>query len=434
MKAKPLIMAVKDLVHFNGRQRRAMLGDVHWKRRTHFVHEALGLPNPDLAYYAHKRDLCVVVKPTSRCDAGCIHCSSYREHTKADMDEKVLGKMYAVLFSYARRHHIKVINFTWHGGEPTILGKRFYEKAWSMAGNVPDIHIIHKMQTHLCTLDDEWMALFKKYRIQVGSSIDPIDPGMRIYRGRSMFSRVMKHFAMATEGDLGLGFVYVVSPRNRDRVGDFYNFIKNLASRAKAPIAFKINPLYASGRASFEQDPSLLISARAYGQYLIEFWNLLKHDKARLRVSPYVEWVNRMGMSCEHSGGCCEHFLTIDGSGDVYNCGRYFDLGHVYGNIFDSPMDAILMNAERISLFDRETGLKTGSCRNCLAWDFCHGGCPYFAEVYHGDRLGKDPFCEAYKMLFYETDILKHIKKRRHNEYPPEVNVPLGEWEKIPRL
>jgi uncharacterized protein len=416
MHEKPSIIGINDLVNLDTRQRRRLLGDTHWEKRTRFMHDDLSYLDPGLAYYAHKEDLCVVVKPTSNCDAGCLHCSSYREHDKQMMDEKTLYKMYDVIFSYARRYHINLLTFTWHGGEPTILGKRFYKKAWSSLANIKDIHVINKLQTHLCNLDEEWIALIKKYGVQVGSSVDPIDQGIRLFRGRSMFPQVMKNFARATDQGLGIGFVYVVSPRNMNRVGDFYTFIKNLTARAKAPVAYKINQLYASGRASFSRNPALLISAEQYGRFLIEFWNLIKNDRSQPHVSPFTEWINRRGMSCEHAGGCCEHFLTIDGAGDVYNCGRYFDYGSSLGNIFKAPLEKILMNSRRISLFERGAKLMSNQCRGCLAWDFCHGGCPYFAELYYSDPQEKDPFCESYRMLFYETDILSSIKPKVGNE------------------
>ena len=68
----------------------------------------------------------------------------------------------------------EIVSFSWHGGEPTLLGVDFFRKAVELQKkHVPgDKKIINGIQTNGTTLDEEWCEFFAKETFYVGLSLD----------------------------------------------------------------------------------------------------------------------------------------------------------------------------------------------------------------------------------------------------------------------
>jgi uncharacterized protein len=417
----PHVLHICDLVNDQPQSGHELIGEREWRRRSAFLlHKGTRTHNGQLGYFAHRSDMCLVVKGTNLCDAGCTYCSSYKDYRVPDMGPDVRDAMYQAVHQYARANGVRVVTYHWHGGEPTLLGKEFYREAWDATDGIRDLQVAHRFQSHLCTLDDEWIDLFKQYRVQVGSSVNPVDEGMRRWRGGPMLPALMKSVALAAQHGLGLGFVFIASPTNFHRVDEVYQFFENLSRASRAPIAFKVNQLYASGKASFDRDASLPIRPYDYGTFLIELWNRAWAGGLANRISPFREWFQRTGLPCELGGECAAHFACVDGAGNVFHCGRYFDLGKSYGNLLDSDLPSVLLHRERLELLERSKRLRETHCRRCEVWEFCHGGCPYFAQVYFGDKMREDPFCASYRRLFEETSILDVLHRYHRGRARPK--------------
>ena len=71
-----------------------------------------------------------------------------------------------VLENYIKQHIEiypgNVINFSWHGGEPTILGLEYFQKIVSLQRKYKPLNkrIINGIQTNGTLLDDDWCKFF----------------------------------------------------------------------------------------------------------------------------------------------------------------------------------------------------------------------------------------------------------------------------------
>jgi len=111
----------------------------------------------------------------SRCNLSCRYCFYLRKGelypgSRFRMTDEVLGE-------YIRQtidaHILPEVTFAWQGGEPTILGLDFFEKAISLQEKYrrPGMLIQNTIQTNCTLLDDEWCDFFRKNRFLVGISI-----------------------------------------------------------------------------------------------------------------------------------------------------------------------------------------------------------------------------------------------------------------------
>lgn len=351
----------------------------------------------------HSEEISVVVKPTRRCNGECVYCSSHKQHESPDMTGEVLDNMFNKVFAYARIAGVDRISFLWHGGEPLLMGKAFFEEAFKRCQAQKDFQIRHMLQSNLLAMDTRWVALFRKFHVNISSSVDPVD-GNRLYRnGKMQYPDWFDKFVMAVSNGLKVGVVFTVTASHLSMAGNLYAFFKNLQSLSPKPVGVKLNPIYPSGKAA-DDGFTLNITPKQFGEFLVKMWQHWNADRQPFPISPFHEWRSRHNnLSCEFSGRCHESFLSVDGEGFVYQCGRFLDKGGSLGNLLEDNLEQIVQNPKRMRLYRREEHLVSGSCAGCKIWRYCRGGCPYFAELYYADPLKASPMCEAQKIFFQKT-------------------------------
>jgi uncharacterized protein len=349
--------------------------------------------------------LVVIVKPTNRCNAGCRYCSSFKETQSSDMSPDTLDRMYAELFEYAELKGKRYITFLWHGGEPLLLGKSFYEKAWSVTPTDKSIKIKHILQSNMLLLDDEWVQLFRRHNVHISTSVDPVGQDRILKDGSQQYPEWLDKFVLAASKGLHLGLVFTVTPSHIDRYADIYNFFKNMQSLSSGPLGVRLNPVYAAGAAA-KLDQGDLISPDDYGEFLCRLWELWINDGKPFPLSPMSDWSEGRGSAiCEFNGRCQENFIEVSGNGDVHHCGRFADAGLVMGNINTAKLEDILRHSHMEELGRRSELLKEGPCKGCPLWELCMGGCPCHAYAVFGEITRETPFCDAFRMFLTASGI-----------------------------
>ncbi|MCW3051056.1 MAG: Radical domain protein [Chthonomonadales bacterium] len=123
----------------------------------------------------------VMTKPIGPiCNLDCKYCfylekeSLYQEDRKAQPSWQMPD---AVLETYIRQYieqqDVPEICFAWQGGEPTLLGVRFFRKVVALQRKYADgKRILNALQTNGTLLDDEWGAFLADQEFLVGLSID----------------------------------------------------------------------------------------------------------------------------------------------------------------------------------------------------------------------------------------------------------------------
>jgi radical SAM protein with 4Fe4S-binding SPASM domain len=296
------------------------------------------------------------------------------------------------------------LTLLWTGGEPTLWGLAAYRVVFEHVASHATVRVRHLMQSNLIGLDEPWIELLRSFRVGVSTSVDPLDPGMRVFAdGMPQYAAWIAAFTRAVEGGLNVGLIFTALACHHDRAEDLYRFVKNLQNLAGRDIPVRVNPVYPSGRV-VRTDAPLSIDASTYGRLLVRLADAWDADGRLLRLSPLDEWAGRGNRTCEFSGACARGFLAMDGSYRFAHCARYLDAGRYLSDREHDPVAAALGHPEINRLASRDRVLRNSGCRGCRSWDRCHGGCPFVAELATGDPLTKSPYCEAFRTVFATVD------------------------------
>src|SRR5437763_16421673 len=80
--------------------------------------------DPDSGTTPHS-NINLIVKVTRICNLRCTYCHEWAD-TKSVMEFETLAHMTAKTL---RASNMRSVRFIWHGGEPLVRGRAFYEKA-----------------------------------------------------------------------------------------------------------------------------------------------------------------------------------------------------------------------------------------------------------------------------------------------------------------
>lgn len=366
------------------------------------------------------RSLTVIFKGSNRCNAKCTYCSVGKAGARiitADEFEVVAQQLEALCSIWK----LDRLEFTFHGGEPTLLGSDLIDRACTRIGRIP-VRTGFSMQSNLLDVRDGIMEVVRKHGITLGSSIDPISAGRLDARGRDAFPTWLDNYIrVAGSGTKAPGGIFVVT---RMALGHAEKLIETALSIFKATkkrFGLQINPVYAQGRAAKNQD--VLISPEEFGRFMIEIWEAWEPHREGIRLSPIQDFVayfdpqrnETVTLSCSFGGRCARSHVGIDFDLNVAGCGRRLDSKAFMGNLKEASLVEILDSSEEIRKLERRTeALEQGVCAGCRFFEICKGGCPDDADLAFGDIMKPFEWCESYRMLFEAMEArYRHLPKAR---------------------
>ena len=156
-----------------------------------------------------KIDFQVFAKPIGdTCNMACKYCYYSIDNTvsigaaaKSTVSDPIHSMPDDLLETYICQHiqvHPgPVVRFSWHGGEPTLLGVDFFKRAvgFQKKHQPPGVLIQNGIQTNGILLNETWCRFFKKEGFTVGLSLDGPEHLHNKYRmtksGKGTHSRVM---------------------------------------------------------------------------------------------------------------------------------------------------------------------------------------------------------------------------------------------------
>jgi len=318
--------------------------------------------------------------------------------------------------SLAMQGRDAVVEFAWHGGEPTIAGLPFYEEALRLQREYGQGRmILNTLQTNATLLTDDWCRFFKANNFLIGVSIDGPEPIHNAYRktadGRGSFTETMRGIELLQKHGVAFNTLTTVNRLNMEKPLEVYRFLRELTDymqflpvveRIPAQSETKDGQLFAtpSGIHSDKNERSLTdfsVTPTGYGGFLCAIWDEWKKydsDKKHIQlIDVTIGNLNGIPSSlCVHNP-LCGHSGCVEANGDVYSCDRYAFPAYKLGNITEISLGD-LMEQNRDFGMHKTFGLPE-ECLDCQYIKLCFGGCPK-------DRLweNKNYLCAGYKMFF----------------------------------
>lgn len=369
----------------------------------------------------------LMAKPTGfRCNIACDYCFYLEKESgtlKSAQNQRYMddATLEAYVRNYIDANPAQEIEFAWQGGEPTLAGIDFYERALLLQVKYARGKIIsNAMQTNGLLIDDDWAKFLARNAFLVGISIDGpqhLHDTHRMGRnGKGVHTRVIKALGHLKQHRVEFNVLSVVNATTAQHPVEIYRylthelgaqfiqFIPAVEQRAK-----NVN----GGELAHPQtlDPNVettpwSVSGEDYGRFMIGvFDEWVRRDVGRVFVQLFdnalAAWSGEMPSLCI-MGPTCGSVLVIEQNGDVYSCDHYVYETHKLGNVKRDSLTG-LVDGKRQRAFGMAKADLPKACVQC-EWRFtCHGGCPKH-RIHRVDNHWHNHLCAGYKAIFSHMD------------------------------
>lgn len=358
----------------------------------------------------------VLVKPASgNCNMRCKYCFYMDE--MENRKQKTYGFMsletLEILVKKALEYADYTCAFAFQGGEPTLVGLEFYRQLISLEKkyNTKGLQIQNSIQTNGYGLDEKWAAFLAENHFLVGLSIDGVAATHNAYRrdagDEETFAKAMNAAKLLQKHGAEFNVLTVVHGKVAQKVSRIYQFYKKHGFRYQQYIAC-LDPLEA------KEKPEYSLSAKAYGEFLIELFDLWYLDLQK-GEQPYIRQFENyisilLGMepeSCDMKGMCSLQ-QVVEADGSVYPCDFFVLDEYKIGNIAEDDFRQLWDKGMKMN-FVQNSIMTDADCRSCKYFPVCRGGCGRHRLDADGNRTGKNRFCEAYQM-FFDAELSKMLE------------------------
>ncbi len=356
------------------------------------------------------REFRVFAKPIGAvCNLDCRYCyylnkkQLYPQNESFKMAEDILE---AYIVQHIEAFPGAVINFSWHGGEPTLLGLDYFQKIVALQRKhlPPNRRIINSMQTNGTLLNENWCRFLASENFFVGLSLDgpaELHDSFRVTRGGELTHHLaLRGYDLLHRHRVPCDILCVVNAVNVCHPLRVYRFFKQIKA---AYIGFL--PLV-------EKDPEApdCISAdsvppEAWGDFLCTVFDEWKRqDIGKIQVQIFEETA-RTAFNQEHSlcvfRKTCGDMPVVEHNGDFFVCDHFVEPEYRLGNIMETPLVKLLETDRQKAFGQAKFNSLPRTCRECTVLEMCHGGCPK-------DRLIQTPegedglnyLCVGYRKFF----------------------------------
>jgi uncharacterized protein len=383
----------------------------------------------------------VLAKPTgATCNLQCSYCFFLNKErlypaSRFRMSDEVLETYVRQLIE---SHQSQRVTVSWQGGEPTLMGIDFFQKAIGFQEKYrkPGMIFENTLQTNGTLINDEWCEFFRKHGFLVGISIDGPRHLHDLHRldkqGRPTFDRVMRGLRLLQQHGVDYNILTTVNRVNADHPLEVYRFLRDEAQTSWMQFIPAIERLQ-NGVVTMYQEGTTVsersVQPRQFGDFLITIFDeWVRHDVGTVFVQTFEAAV-RNWLGLPSSGMCifdaiCGHGLALEHNGDLYACDHFVELKYFLGNIQQSHMMELVASEAQRTFGRNKLELLPRSCRECNVWFACKGECPKnrFASTPDGDP-GLNYLCAGYKAFFRHIDRPLRIMAQLIRQEQPAARV-----------
>jgi uncharacterized protein len=352
----------------------------------------------------------IFAKPIgSLCNLSCDYCyylkkqSLYPDEDSFRMADDVLEEF---IVQHIEACPDQVIPFSWHGGEPTLLGLDYFQKIVQLQRKhrPPDRQIINGIQTNGTLIDEAWCRFLASERFAVGLSLDgpqEMHDSHRLTKGgKPTHTQAMRGYELLRMHRIACDILCVVHANNVNHPIEVYRFFKQIRA---TQIGFL--PLVES-RADIDGSVSpLSVPSEAFGAFLCAIFDeWMSEDIGQVNIQIFEESA-RAALGQEHTlcifKKTCGDVPVIEHNGDFFSCDHFVDRQHHLGNIRESRLADLIESPTQRAFGQAKWDTLPRYCMECDVLSLCNGGCPK-------DRILRTPegeaglnyLCTGYKRFF----------------------------------
>jgi uncharacterized protein len=374
------------------------------------------------------REFQIFTKPTGAiCNLACKYCyylekeSLYPGSESPRMSEKTLE-------AYIKQHISAApgttVNFSWHGGEPTLMGLDFYKRIVDLQHQHCPSHrrTTNSIQTNGFQLDESWCQFFAEEKFTVGLSLDgpqAMHNEYRVTRGqKTTHAQVMRTFGLLQKHQVPVDILCVVHALNVEHPLEVYRFFKQLKVTYLGLL-----PLVERQPDNANTVTERTVPAEAFGVFLSTIFDEWKQRDIGRVIVQTIEEAIKTGLGEEHAlcifRKQCGDVPVVEHNGDFYSCDHYVTPDYRLGNILNKPLVDMLESPEQKAFGQAKWDTLPQYCLDCEVLEMCHGECPKnrFIQTPDGES-GLNYLCVGYRKFFnhcqsFVDEISRQAQKRQ---------------------
>ena len=357
----------------------------------------------------------VLVKPSGAdCNLGCTYCfylekaALYPHAKKHRMSEEVLEELIKQGIAQSNDY----VNFTWQGGEPTLMGLDFYKKVVHFEKKyAKNKSVANAIQTNGVLINDDWAEFLGKWNFLVGLSLDGPEHIHDKYRftagGKPSWAKVMRAHELLSKHNVDMNAMCCVTDYSADYPEELYKFYKSLGLSWMQFI-----PVVETDKNDPTKAADFSLTPEKYGKFLIKIFDLWWDDFEngtpttiiRNIESVFHTYVDLPAPECTLLEECGV-YPTVEHNGDVYSCDFFVEDEWRLGNIMKKDRLVDMINSVTQRRFGRMKKDLPPKCHTCEWYKNCYGGCTK-DRVKDARDQGNPRFCQS------TIDFLEHVDSR----------------------
>ncbi len=404
----------------------------------------------------------VMIKPVGpACNLNCHYCYylPVQDELYAGRARRMSLDTLEAIFAGLLPRFGPEVTIAWQGGEPTMAGLPFFEKALEFQRKHarPGQRIANALQTNATLLDRDWCRFFRDNAFLVGASLDGPprlhDHYRKDTRGRASSEAVLRGLNLLKRHHVQYNVLCVLNDVNVKHPEEVLGYLLNRGARW-------VQFIPAIEWREHDGQPRLARfspSPHAYGRFLCRLFDAW-FDKHRHSISVrlFDTVLNKLLLNTTPLcilAESCHHQITIEHDGSVFGCDHYvqhrWQLAHVtdagWTNTIRTPTPVLSESAsegpdlgenhpqptvpltrnelpisgstratratpvdeswcgridtDRLATFAARKQHLPDACHSCDWLAFCHGGCPKH-RPHRGDLPEPTVLCKGYRMFF----------------------------------
>jgi uncharacterized protein len=394
-----------------------------------------------------------MVKPIGAiCNLACTYC--YYLHKKALLGSSSKFRMSDEILETHIQQYIEgqdgpEVVFSWQGGEPTLLGLEFFERAIALQKKYkrPNQRIENDLQTNGTLLDEEWAKFLRANHFLVGLSIDGPKKLHDAYRaakdGSPTFDQVFAASQLLHKHRVPFHSLTVINRVNAKRPLDVYRFLRSEVRPREMqfipcvePKAFctvapqkwdpRTLPIYDSPAAHPGNPESVVtdwsVDPDDWGYFLCKVWDdWYKRDYGKVFVNLFetavAQWMGMEAQLCVYNDFCGKG-VALEHDGNLYSCDHYVYPEYRLGNILENPSSLMVFSDEQRKFGFAKSESLPQYCRECKYLFACNGECPKNRLIRTPTgELGLNYLCQGLQRFWSHIDpYMKEIIHRVQTE------------------
>lgn len=293
-------------------------------------------------------------------------------------------------------------SFAWQGGEPTILGIEFFQKAVDLQRRfLPEgSRVNNALQTNATLIDEPLARFFARNNFLIGVSLDGPKKYHDVFRvsaeGSGTHRSVFKGIQNLIEAGAEFNILVLVNSENVKRPKELYRYFRNKG----------FNFLQFIPCVEFDKNGDLThysITGEEWGNFLNEIFDLwYRKDSRKISIRHFDSVLNYLVLGrytvCTMDRDCRQYFV-VEYDGGIFPCDFFVKEELSLGNVNTTSWEDAFNNPLYVDFGKRKMQLNE-VCISCKWLSLCNGDC----QKMRGPDSNPETLsilCEGWQ-LFYE--------------------------------